>query len=86
MTYITLLQVEPYPNLQKDNKRNKHLKFYGRDNLFLCQKCNKPWQSYKYKTMHQNWEYLWEGFPKIGCKAKTCPDCRTPKELKCRHK
>ena len=82
MPYITLLHIEPYPDLQRDTKHRKHLKTYGRDNLFICQECNRVWQSYKFKTRNQNWEYLWQGFPKIGCEPKTCPDCLTPGELK----
>jgi len=74
MTYIDLQQIEPYPDLRI--KRNRGIGAgTQRNNLFVCQVCNKAWQTIRLKSIKRSWEYLWSGFPKIGCEPKICPDC-----------
>jgi len=68
---IVTLHIDPYPKMQI-TAGNRGRKQASRP-LYLCPKCNKPWHTW---SCGKRWEHLWDGFPKIGCEPKICPDCK----------
>lgn len=83
MPIYPLLHIDPYPSEVQLNNRTKTHKGHGeRNNLFLCPVCDQVWQTFVDRYCSQNWEYLWNGFPKIGAEKNVCPECIKKSEKK----